>query len=362
MVRHSQIQQIGKKAFGRGFYLSFAIALLLSLFAVLCRCFTPLADFYAISLYPFVSSALSLLSAFSPVNLEEIAIVLLTIAIVGTVILACLRKIRWIQCLGYLLSMLLWTYAWFYCGWCINYSRSSLYARASVAPTLYDEEAFRSFATAFVADMNNAWTSERYSNQEELESIVKTFYADVPAPYGLATPRSWHHPKRTLVNSLYSSVGIQGFMAPLFAESCINSDVLSVDYPFVYAHEYAHLMGVSSEAEANWWAYHACLSSGNTAIRYSGYKGILSHLIRNARTCLSEEEYKEWFLTIRPEIIEDLAAGQDHWKSLLSPRLNRIQEAAYDSFLKSNQVSAGTKDYSRVIKLLIDIPYSTGSF
>ena len=40
------------------------------------------------------------------------------------------------------------------------------------------------------------------------------------------------------------------FMAPLFSESCLNADILPFDLPFTYTHEYAHLLGVSNEAEA----------------------------------------------------------------------------------------------------------------
>ena len=43
---------------------------------------------------------------------------------------------------------------------------------------------------------------------------------------------------------------MSGFMAPLFSGSCLNADILSFDFPFTYAHEYAHLLGVSNEAES----------------------------------------------------------------------------------------------------------------
>lgn len=359
MTKIQKPNRLKKSGISRCYMITTSVGLLLALFSIACRYSTPLADWYATTIYPLLSSLLSLISAWSPYNLEEpaiAAIILLTIAII---ILATIRRISWKMAGCRLFSIVLWTYVWFYCGWCINYSRSSLYARTQITPTEFQDDRFKDFAEQFVYEINEAWTNDRLKDSTMLEKNIKAFYASVPPQYGLSTPKSWQHPKKIIANGIYSAVGIQGFMAPLFAESCLNTDVMPDEYPFVYAHEYAHLMGISSEAEANWWAFHACCSTQDAAIRYSGYRGILSHLIRNASANMSEEEYKKWFLKIRPEIIEDLRQGQTHWRQLLSPSLRNMHEKTYDTFLKSNNVSAGRKDYSLVIGLLIDIPFPT---
>lgn len=339
----------------RGYLLTTGLALLLACFSVLCRFSPAVAEFYATRLYPGISSTLSFLSSFSTVDLEQLTLVVIVLAILVLLCLACLRRLRWVRCLGYVASIVLWTYVWFYTSWCNLYSRPSLYVRASATRSDYDPATFRAFASDFILTINDLWAPYPPVDPQEVEAHVKHFYSGVAECYGLSSPRSWHHPKRMLFSRFYASVGIQGFMAPLYGESCINPCVHPLDYPFVAAHEYAHLMGVSSEAEANWWAFHVCRTSLQPAIRYSGYKGILSQLLRNARQCLTPEDYKQFFTTIRPEVIDDLRLTQRHWQQYLSPSLNELQEATFDTFLKSNNVKAGMDDYSLVIRLLIDV-------
>ena len=52
-----------------------------------------------------------------------------------------------------------------------------------------------------------------------------------------------------------SRVAVTGYMGPFFTEFNLNQELLSVEYPFTYAHELAHRLGIASEAEANLYAY-----------------------------------------------------------------------------------------------------------
>ncbi len=340
----------------KAYKISTAIGILLLLFIATCRICTPLADAYSLYLYPAISGSLSLISSVAPISFQDLAIT----AIIASAIIAmalCLRKrYNWKRCVRYELTILLWTYVWFYISWCNNYSRSSIFARTSTQMTEYNDSAFRSFIHTFAEEINDAWTADILADRQRLEAEVKAFYSAIPSTYGLSSPQSYQHPKVMTFSRFYSAVGVQGFMAPLFSESFINADVLPFDYPFVYAHEYSHLLGISSEAEANWWAYHACVSSQDAAIRYSGYKGIVSHVIRNARNFLPESDYNDWMSTLRPEVMSDLMHTQEHWAALHSPILNDLQDTIYDLFLKSNKVSSGKKNYSEVIQILISLP------
>lgn len=66
-------------------------------------------------------------------------------------------------------------------------------------------------------------------------------------------------------------VGVTGSMGPFFCEFTLNGDLLPSQYPATYAHELAHLLGITSEAEANFYAYQVCTRSQVQAIRFSGY-------------------------------------------------------------------------------------------
>ena len=54
-----------------------------------------------------------------------------------------------------------------------------------------------------------------------------------------------------------SMFGVTGSMGPFFCEFTLNGDLLPINYPATYTHELAHLLGISSEAEANFYAYQA---------------------------------------------------------------------------------------------------------
>lgn len=342
------------------------LGLTLLLLTHLCRYSKTMADTYATKVYPMLSCVLSWLSSFTRYNLEEVAIAAIIIAVLAVVMMTI--KHRWgiARCLRYEATIMLWTYLWFYVGWCTNYTRSSLHERTGKQYAEYNKVDFLNFTNQFVNEINSAWLSvhkkandiENVYDIEAIEKDIKAFYYSVPGCYGLATPRSWQHPKQIICNRFYSYVGVLGFMAPLFSESCLNADILPFDFPFTYAHEYAHLLGVSNEAEASWWAFHACAKSDNPMVRYSAYKGVIQHVLINAQGLLDEQQFTVLQSNIRPEVIEDIKKTNIHWKALRSPTLDNIQSKIYDSFLKSNNVRVGLQNYTEVVEYLINIKYA----
>lgn len=328
-------------------------------FVVACRCSTVVADFYSLEVYPCVSSVLSAVSSVVPFALQDIIIAVL----VGygiSVIVKCVRQKRGVwYCIRKIGMLLLGTFVWFYMAWCNNYYRSSIFARTSTQWVEYDSVKFRAFIYDYSEKVNASWTKEVVTDSAALEREVKRTYARAKKMYGLTKPREWQHPKPMLLRPFFSAVGVLGYMAPLLSESCVNGDVLPFDYPSVYAHEYAHVLGVSNEAEANWWAYNVCVTSKNPAVVYSAYKGLFSHVAINASMFLSKSEYKEWISSFRPEVIEDIDKTHEHWEKLESETINNLQSDIYDMFLKSNNISTGLSNYSQVVQLLmaLDSPW-----
>ena len=351
--------QTGSKA-SQGYRAVTITGLLLLAFVLACRFSQGVADFYSCHLYPAISATLSWLSSGVPFSVQDIALMLLVGTFIGTIAVALVRRWSIGRCLRHECTLVLWTFVWFYMAWCANYFRSSLFDRTGTRPLAYQEQSFKAFAQGFVLRINEEWTDSVAIDQVELEKDIKGYYSCVPDRYGLAMPRSWQHPKYTFFNRIYSSVGIQGFMEPLFSESCLNQDLPLIDHPFVYAHEYAHLLGVSSEAECNWWAFHACMASSHQAVRYSGLKGILSHLLNNAGSLLTREDYLELFASIRPEVQADMKQTSQHWQRLLSPTLRRIHTETYDAFLRSNTIASGMQNYSEVIGMLMSVEAPSG--
>lgn len=331
------------------------IAVILLLFTIVCRFSTSVADTYATFLYPHVSVVLSWLSSFVSFGVQEIVVALIIAYAVYLIIKGVRHHYGWKHIVASLFRVVVWTYVWFYMAWCINYSRSAIYQRSSERMAPYNKAAFKNYVRGFIHDANASYVVCTSWNKSQIVSDIKKYYSSVPSIYGLTAPRSWQQPKYSLCNSLYSSVCVLGFMAPLLSESYINSEIPDADYPFTYAHELSHLLGVSSEAEANWWAFHACVSSSEAAVRYSAYKGILPYVLSNVRMSLGEKEYKMILVSVRHEVLEDARNSHAHWQSLQSPLLRKLHSVSYDLFLKGNNVNKGIENYSEVVALLINL-------
>ena len=112
-------------------------------------------------------------------------------------------------------------------------------------------------------------------------------------------------------------------------------------------------MGITSEAEANFYAYQVCTRSQVQAIRFSGYLSVLPHVLNNARRLMAEEEYAQLFRCIRPEIIGLAKKNSEYWMKKYNPVIGRIQDRIYDLYLKGNKIESGRKNYSEVVGLLI---------
>ena len=220
----------------------------------------------------------------------------------------------------------------------------------------YTPENFRNFVDDYVDKLNGSYVDVTTINKDLIRRETVRGYNQISDTLGV------HHPfhksprvKTMLFTPLISMVGVTGSMGPFFCEFTLNGDLLPSQYPATYAHELAHLLGISSEAEANFYAYQVCTRSQARGIRFCGYFSVLGHVLVNARRLMDEEEYKELFKRIRPEIIELAKSNQKYWTEKYSPLIGDIQDWIYDLYLKGNKIQSGRKNYSEVVGLLIPI-------
>ena len=162
-----------KNEMSKAYKISTSIGIMLAAFCVACRCSVPIADWYAHSVYPVISDILSWLSSPLPFNIEELTIIAIVLLAVAVIVASVKKRLGWTLCLRYELTILLWTYVWFYMAWCNNYSRSNILDRTSTAPAKYDKAEFIDFCNTFVQEINNSWTDKTLSDKEELETGTK---------------------------------------------------------------------------------------------------------------------------------------------------------------------------------------------
>ena len=314
-----------------------------------------LATIYSQTIYPFISYVLSFFSNLFPFAIGDLFIFLSIAGVIIYPIYARLRKkLPWKKILLRDGEYLLWIYVWFYLAWGLNYSQHNFYQRTKIPYTAYTPDNFRNFVDDYVDKLNGSYVDVTTINKDLIRRETVRGYNQISDTLGV------HHPfhksprvKTMLFTPLISMVGVTGSMGPFFCEFTLNGDLLPSQYPATYAHELAHLLGISSEAEANFYAYQVCTRSQARGIRFCGYFSVLGHVLVNARRLMDEEEYKELFNRIRPEIIELAKSNQEYWTEKYSPLIGDIQDWIYDLYLKGNKIQSGRKNYSEVVGLLI---------
>lgn len=328
-------------------------------FIIAARFSVRIGEWYSTCLYPVISSAISWILSWNPVSLEEIAVLAFCLLLICILISGVRRRSGFKMTFFRVAELVLWMYVWFYFGWGCNYYRESLYSRMAVERLGYDDYVFKRFISDFADSLNVTFeklpTDGTSCGFSLIEAQVKRSYGDIHKYSGLSAPRRWQHPKKLLFNELYSSVGVLGFIGPFFCETQINAELLPTQVPFVYAHEYSHLLGVSNEDEANFWAYTVCVNSDVPEIRYSGYFLLLPYVLSNADRVLSGEDYRDFIAGISPEILEQYSLQREYWNSKYSKWLGHLQSAVYDAFLKGNKVASGTASYLEVIDMIISL-------
>lgn len=337
------------------------ILLIILLIIVACIRFIPGAgELYATLLYPHISAFLSWISSFVPFSIDEVVALIGIFLLIMTLVTGIKRAWKWYKTVGRLCQIILWYVVWFYLGWGCNYFRDNFYTRMEVVPANAEKEIFLRFANDYAEKLNRSWSETYEIDQEQVVDEIKKLYRrHLPPTSGLCVPKDYQYPKEMLLNRLYSAAGVLGFMGPWVGENLLNAELLPVQYPSIYAHELSHLLGVNNEAEANYWAYYVCTRSEHQAIRYSGYQCLLPYVLSDARSLLSEDEYREYFLSIRPEIIQERREISAHWQDLRVELIDQLQDFLLDLQLKGNNIPSGTRNYNQVVSMIISVQENT---
>lgn len=336
----------------------YIVILVLLVIVTLIRHISLLTAWYSYTFYPFFSWLLSCTSRSLHFSLGDVFITLSFAVLIGAWIVRCCIKKRnrwpWKKLLGYEIEYLLWIYIWFSVAWGINYEQPSFYQRAHVKKADYSEAAFRAFVTDYIHELNVAYCPVTAKHPETVKREVLNAYRKMGRSFGINPPGDDTPPvKRMLFPRLISGVGVTGYMGPFFAEYNLNPDLLPAEYPFTYAHEFSHWLGITNESEANLYAYMACTRSQVRSIRYSGYFSILGYVLRNAKMIYKPAEYKQLRQSILPQVRYQYDLYCIYWDKKYSTVLGSIQNFIYDFYLRSNNIPMGVHNYSQVIDLII---------
>ena len=330
---------------------------------------------YTTRIYPIIGSLLSPISGLFPFAVGDIFIALSIV----WVFFYPIYEIKWRKQLakrffflaakrgsypkkkvvfGRVAEYLLWVYAWFYIAWGLNYSQPNIYCRTGMKPVEVSEAKFREFAYRYADSINslseefNGMVDDKLKNR--VRDAVLKGYNEIGSKEGINVPFNLHpHAKTMLFTPLSSMSGVTGSMGPFFCEFTLNGDIRPHDYPAIYAHEYAHLLGIANEGEANFYSYIVCTASSDKAVKFSGYYHIFFHVLRNVFDILGEKEGEKFLKYIRPEIIQLARSDRQYWISKRCKALDAAQDFIFDLYLRGNHVAEGRKSYSGVVGLIL---------
>lgn len=310
-------------------------------------------EWYARKVYPSVAAVLSSVSAMVPFSLGDLFVVVAVAGLLIYIMYAVYRRRSFWRTALTVVIFLGYVYVWFYAAWGLNYFRKDFYSRTEIPYRKYDPVEFGRFVNEFADKLNSSYVPVEKIDTALVRQEVKAGYDRIAERFGMIAPQKIYEAKPMLSNELMSKTGVLGYMQPFFTEFCVNEELLPVQYPQTYAHELSHRLSISNEAEANLYAYLVCTASEVPEIRFSGYFSLFPYILSNARMALSEEEYREVVKKIKPEIIELYNKKQAYWADRYSKLIGELQYRLYNSFLKGNNISSGTVNYSEVVGLLL---------
>ena len=144
-------------------------------------------------------------------------------------------------------------------------------------------------------------------------------------------------------------ISTAGFYFPFVGECHVDAGLHAWQIPFVMAHEFSHGYGITDEGTCNFLAYLACDASEDPYFRYSGILSYWRYLAGEVRHYFPEE-YKAFFATLPESIVQDLKDIRENMRKYpdIFPQARNI---AYNTYLKTQGIEEGMKNYSRVVVL-----------
>jgi hypothetical protein len=324
---------------------------------------------YAGTLYPLLARALAATTSVVSFSIGEALIAAALVAVVAWLVrlvgrIRAAKAGRWLLAgAGFVraLSVAGLVYLAFLLLWGLNYHRPPLavitglgQAATGVAVDELDE-----LCRELVAAANEARTglAEDGRGVGRLEGGVRSTlvrstlaaraasrrYAPLHGPF---TP-----PKRVLLSTGMSYLGISGIYLPFTAEANVNVIVPDSQLPFTASHELAHQGGIAPEDEANFLAYVACVGHPDADFRYSGALNAALYALHALSQSDAERARRQW-AKWSPAVRRDLAALTE-WNERYRGPAETAARAVNHAYLKTQGVDEGVRSYGRMVDLLI---------
>jgi hypothetical protein len=242
---------------------------------------------------------------------------------------------------------------WFYGGWGWGYDRAPLQTRviydtSRLTPANVDELRRRAIAELNrLARPAHALNDDAPRGQALQLELLRNAWLPVVQRLGDRWTPQVGAAKPTLAGFFMDKNGTSGFTNPFTLETQLAPDLLWFERPFSQAHEWSHVAGYNREDEANYIAALTCMRDSGVIAQYSGWFEIFLYMP-------PLQKYPHSMFA--PEVWQDFEALRQRNARFVNIDFSRFSWRMYNSYLKSNRIASGVRNYSEVTQLLISIP------
>jgi len=306
---------------------------------------------YSEKIYPVIAGLFSHFSVLFPFSLDDLFYILLILTGILMAILLISRKITGKKAGKIVLNVLAAAYFSFYMFWGFNYFRPNVNVRLNLPERKADTTEFIPVLKALIAQTNASYCSFDDFDKHKIDSLVEDSYRKLAPLLRIKYPNGKRRPKKITFSRFFAQAGISGYYGPFFSEIQVNSNNLPVEYPFVLAHEKAHQFGITSEAEANFYAWLVCTQSNSKQLQYSTNLAVLRFFLYQG---FRLKQYPEIVKQLDKPVREDFKRIREHWAKLRNAKVDRVATKVNDTYLKTNKVEKGIEDYTGVVQYVMD--------
>ena len=307
--------------------------------------------YYSNGMYPIIAKVLSFFSNWVLFSLDDLFYAGLITLLIISVFSLLFRKIRLKSFIKLIIATVAAIYSSFYLFWGFNYYREDINQRLDLPDAKPDVEELMSVFEWLVEETNKSYTPIYTIDKGEIQQSVQEAYLKEAYFLKIDTSLLAIQPKEISLSRFFAAATISGYYGPFFSEVHINQYLLPMDYPMVFAHEMAHRLGITSEAEANFYAWLVGTQSNDKQLVYSANLYLLHYFVY---ATYKYPQFKDIVRGIRYEVRFDYYKSNYHWLALMDADIEMVATKMNDAYLKTNNIEEGIEDYEGVIKFVMD--------
>lgn len=345
-------------------YASILLAVISVILLAASRRVPGFAQWYSITVYPLIVSAVGMTSGRLPFSLAEMlcaaaALLIITDAVIIIVrtaksdqgiISGVLKFMRHIILFAAVL-LLLYTVN---CG--INYYRDTFVPQYVYEETELTSDDLVSFCEYTAARLNEYCEpgsdhQSVYPEKKELREKAVAAMDKLSKEYPELSGRYPAPKYLTFMSRFFSMMGVTGIYSPFTVEANVNGEMPGMEMPFTSCHELSHLRGYMNEGEANYIGWLACIGSDDLSFNRSGWLTAWNYA-GGALKRQDPDMFYSIYEKLPDEAVRELEDNYLFWHEHEN-RASEVQDKVNDAYLRSNGQQNGIRTYGQVTSLMI---------